>query len=107
MGLSAAAKLGATEISNSYGGTEEGGDQSLGSADYDHPGVVITAASGDSGYLNWDRLAEVFQAPGVPDLPASLASVVAVGGTSLTLKSSGARKRETVWNDSGPPSVVT
>jgi subtilase family serine protease len=65
---------------------------------------VITAASGDSGYLNWDRFAEVFVAPGVPDVPASLATVVAVGGTSLKLKSSGTRKKETVWNDSGPPS---
>jgi subtilase family serine protease len=100
-----AVALGANEVSNSYGGLEgELGASELSA--YDHPGIVITAASGDSGYLNWDRLAEVFQAPGLPDLPASLGSVVAVGGTSLKLKSTGARKSETVWNDSGPPSGV-
>jgi subtilase family serine protease len=98
-----AVALGADEISNSYGGLEgEVGASELSA--YDHPGVVITAASGDSGYLNWDRVAEVFQAPGVPDVPASLATVVAVGGTSLRLKKTGARKTEAVWNDSGPPS---
>jgi hypothetical protein len=65
---------------------------------------VIAAAAGDSGYLNWDFVAEFGQAPGVPDVPASLPSVVAVGGTSLKLTSTGARKGESVWNDSGPPS---
>lgn len=98
-----AVALGATEVSNSYGGLEtelEAGEL----AAYDHPGVVIAAAAGDSGYLNWDRLAEAFLAPGLPDAPASLPSVVAVGGTSLKLTSAGARRSETVWNDSGPPS---
>lgn len=98
-----AVALGATEVSNSYGGleTEVGTSER---AAYDHPGVAITAASGDSGFLNWDRLAEAGVAPALADAPATFATVVSVGGTSLKLGSTGARKTETVWNDSGPPS---
>lgn len=44
-------------------------------------------------------------APEVPDVPASLPYVVSVGGTSLKLGSTGARSSETVWNNSGRPSV--
>jgi len=98
-----AVSLGANEVSNSYGGLET----AFGAAEqaaYDHPGVVIAAASGDSGYLNWDDVAALGAAPGLPDVPASLASVVAVGGTTLKLGATGKRSSETVWNDSGRPS---
>ena len=72
---------------------------------YNHPGTVITASAGDSGYLNWDYVAAFLTAPEMPDTPASLPDVVAVGGTSLTqLKPNGTRKSESVWNDSGRPS---
>ena len=64
-----AATLGATQISNSYGNGEFAGDTSF-DADYDHPGIAITASSGDDGY-------------GV-SFPASSPYVTAVGGTSLT-----------------------
>ena len=37
-------------------------------------------------------------------MPASLPTVVAVGGTSLKLKANGTRESESVWNDSGRPS---
>jgi subtilase family serine protease len=98
-----AVSLGATEVSNSYGGLETtfGATEQ---AAYDHPGVVMAAASGDSGYLNWDYVAQFGEAPAEPDAPASLPSVVAVGGTSLKLTTTGKRARETVWNDSGRPS---
>ena len=98
-----AVSLGATEVSNSYGGleTEFGAAEQ---AAYDHPGVVVAAAAGDSGYLNWDRLLETLEAPGLPDAPASLPTVVAVGGTSLKLTTRGTRASESVWNDSGRPS---
>ncbi len=98
-----AVHLGAQEVSNSYGApeTEMGASEQ---AAYDHPGVAIAASAGDSGYLNWDYIAEGFEAPGVPDAPASLPDVVAVGGTSLKLKGNGTRKSESVWNDSGLPS---
>ncbi len=98
-----AVSLGAGEVSNSYGAPEA----EMGSAEqgaYQHPGTVIAAAAGDSGYLDWDSLAETFATPEMPDAPASLPSVVAVGGTSLKLASNGTRKSESVWNDSGRPS---
>ncbi len=104
-----AVALGATEVSNSYGFLESELGASEAAA-YNHPGVVITASAGDSGWDDWDYAFEfAFEeeeppvAPGEPDAPASLPSVVAVGGTSLRLTSKGTRKSETVWNDSGPP----
>lgn len=95
-----AVTLGATEVSNSYGGTEEAADE----AAYNHPGVVIAASAGDQGYYDWDVVSKGFAAPARPDTPASLPSVVAVGGTSLKLKANGTRESESVWNDSGRPS---
>jgi subtilase family serine protease len=77
--------LGATEVSNSYGGSESG--VSSYASSYSKRGVPITASAGDDGY-------------GV-SFPASVPSVTAVGGTSLTLTSQGARSRETVWNGTG------
>src|SRR5206468_7593137 len=44
-----AARLGATEISNSFGDDEGYGMFSYASA-FQHPGVAITAASGDTGF---------------------------------------------------------
>src|SRR5205085_7206011 len=44
-----AAKLGATEISNSYGGSDSSGETSYDSA-YTHAGIAVTASSGDGGY---------------------------------------------------------
>jgi len=94
-----AVKAGATEISNSYVGPEEPAIASvfdeLASSFYDHPGVVVTASSGDCGYLNeacagW---------PAAANFPASSPDVVAVGGTSLV------QKKETwtssVWDEGG------
>jgi subtilase family serine protease len=80
-----AAALGATVISNSYGGGENGtsGSESA----YNHAGVTITASSGDSGY-------------GV-EFPASSPHVVAVGGTSLRRDGSARGWNETVWNGAG------
>jgi len=90
-----AVRLGATEISNSWGGSEPVAD----SPAFNHPGVVITASAGDNGYLNW--AAEKEEEPGV-DYPASSPHVVAVGGTRLILNKPGNTwKSETVWNDGG------
>jgi PKD repeat protein len=97
-----AAKLGATEISNSYGGPESG----LGAAEraaYNHPGVVIAASTGDNGYDDWTAFVnegEPFAAE-QPDAPASLPTVVSVGGTTLELNGSEQRSSETVWNGNG------
>ncbi len=96
-----AAALGATEISNSYGGSEAGFGASERTA-YDHPGIVITAATGDEGYYDWTRLnGKKKNPPGAPDAPATLPSVVAVGGTTLYLDEAGKREREMVWNGNG------
>lgn len=87
--VNTAVKLGATVISNSYGGSEISNSSIV--AAYNHPGVAITASAGDSGY-------------GV-SFPASLPTVVAVGGTSLTVsKAANGRYRydgEAVWSGTG------
>jgi len=98
-----AVSLGAQQVSNSYGALE-GEMGSAEQAAYEHPGTIIAAAAGDSGYLNWDNVAAALAAPEVPDAPASLPHVLAVGGTSLKLASNGTRRSESVWNNSGRPS---
>ncbi|HEX5225831.1 MAG TPA: PKD domain-containing protein [Solirubrobacteraceae bacterium] len=99
-----AVALGATAVSNSYGGPEEALNASERAA-YDHPGVVVTAATGDDGYDDWNFALEGIEPPGMPNAPASLPSVVAVGGTSLHLRTDGTRAAETVWNDDGVEDV--
>jgi len=81
-----AAAMGATVISNSYGGSEyssEVTDQ----LHYNHPGIAVTVSSGDSGY-------------GV-EFPAASQYVIAVGGTSLKKASGGRGWTETVWSGAG------
>jgi len=103
--VDSAVSLGATELSNSYGGSE----QYIGSSEekaYDHPGVAILASTGDNGYNSWDFINESKSKKSpyalVPNTPATLPTVVAVGGTKLTLNADGTRKSETVWNENGP-----
>lgn len=93
--VDAAADAGASEISNSYGGAEEHGYTSLGTSYFDHPGIVLTASSGDCGYFNKACPGEATGA----NFPADSADVVAVGGTSLH-ESSGVWS-STVWNEGG------
>ncbi|MEY9964895.1 subtilase family serine protease [Streptacidiphilus sp. MAP12-16] len=81
-----AATLGATEISNSYGGSESSADTGYDSTYFNHPGIAITVSSGDSGY-------------GV-QYPAASPNVTAVGGTSLTKASNTRGWSESVWNTS-------
>ncbi len=89
-GEETAVRLGASEVSNSWGGAQEG---SSGQA-FDHPGMVITAAAGDDGYLNWTEVEAAAQAQSKgearayfvgADYPAASPDVVAVGGTKLLL----------------------
>ena len=82
-----AATLGATQISNSYGGPEFASETGL-DADYNHPGIAVTASSGDSGY-------------GV-QYPASSRYVTAVGGTTLTPAPAATRGwAESAWAGGG------
>jgi hypothetical protein len=100
--VNTAAKLGATEISNSYAYPEQlkeacgaKGCAQYGK-DYEHSGVLITAASGDSGY------GDVYFDLGVSttNFPASSPSVVAVGGTALFKEEEAPRHWfEEVWNE--------
>ncbi len=87
-GVNLAAMMGATAISNSYGGPEDPSDPQTDAQYYHHPGVLITASSGDDGY-------------GV-SFPASAPDVVGVGGTSLVQASGTARGwQETAWAGAG------
>jgi hypothetical protein len=96
----AASSLGATEISNSWGGPERGLTQSQESTSaFNHPGIVITASAGDDGYLSWN--AENPAQRGYAEFPASSPHVVAVGGTRLNPAAGGGWSPETVWNGSG------
>ncbi|MDF3288644.1 S53 family peptidase [Streptomyces silvisoli] len=82
-----AVKLGARYVSNSYGGGESSSDSGYDSQYFKHPGVAITASSGDSGY-------------GV-GYPAASRYVTAVGGTHLTTASSSRGWTETAWSGAG------
>jgi len=96
-----AVTLGATEVSNSYGGAESG-FTATDAAAYNHPGTVITASAGDDGYYDFDFLGGASPSPyNQANAPASFNTVVAVGGTSLYLGQTAARQSESVWNDDG------
>src|SRR5436305_4821966 len=82
-----AAAMGASAISNSYGGSESSSDTSYDTSYYNHPGIAITVSSGDSGY-------------GV-QYPAASQYVTAVGGTSLTRASNARGWSETTWSGAG------
>ena len=95
-----AATLGAGEVSNSWAGPELGETPELESASpFNHKGIVITAAAGDEGYLDWG--AEEASERGYVGFPASSPHVVAVGGTRLSLGTDSAWAGETVWNGDG------
>ena len=105
-GVNEAVKLGAKEVSNSYGGPDTTGAALTYAADYNHPGVVITASSGDHGYYGFDYWPDTTSGgPAAtqqgPEFPAELATVVSIGGTSLYLNQNGTRQSETVWNEDG------
>ncbi len=102
---SAASALGATEISNSWGGPECERVLKIplcteDSTAFDDPKAVITASAGDDGYLSWDAANEAER--GFAEYPASSPHVVAVGGTRLSpLEPGGTWTGERVWNGDG------
>ncbi len=94
--VNVAASAGANEINNSYVfGPEKASDAAYSSRYYEHPGIVLTAISGDCGYLNQACPAE----PAGVDFPASSPNVIAVGGTALSEDGQG--WTSTVWDESG------
>jgi hypothetical protein len=94
--VNAAVAAGATVISNSYGAPERSPSSvKLAAKYFDHPGVVITASSGDCGYLNT-------ACGGLKDaaeFPAGSPNVIAVGGTSL--KEVKKAWTSTTWDEGG------
>ncbi|MFD2458633.1 S53 family peptidase, partial [Amycolatopsis samaneae] len=85
--VNSAVTLGAKYVSNSYGGGEDGNENTYDTSYFKHPGVAITASTGDSGY-------------GI-SYPASSQYVTAVGGTSLTKGGGDRGWSETAWNGAG------
>jgi subtilase family serine protease len=82
----AAASPGVVAISNSYGGSEAS-SQLSDDAHFNHPGIAITASSGDSGYgVSW---------------PASSQYVTGVGGTTLSTAGNARGWSETAWSGAG------
>jgi subtilase family serine protease len=85
-----AASQGANQISDSWGGL----DSSVPSGTFSFAGVATVAATGDSGYVGASE----------NQYPASLASVTAAGGTSLTAASDPTSVRgwsEAAWSGAG------
>ncbi len=82
-----AVTLGAKFVSNSWGATESSSYKSYDTS-FNHSGVAITASSGDDGYgAAW---------------PATVPTLTAVGGTSLTSSTTATRGwTETAWSGAG------
>ncbi len=79
-----AAALGANAISNSYGSAES---NAYDSHYNNHPGIAVTASSGDTGYGTQS--------------PASAINVTAVGGTNLQHAANARGWSETAWTSAG------
>jgi subtilase family serine protease len=85
--VNTAVALGANVVSNSYGGNKTSNETSQEASFFDHPGVAITASSGDSGYG--------------AQFPASSRYVTAVGGTHLVKGGGGRGWSESAWSGAG------
>jgi subtilase family serine protease len=81
-----AAQLGANVINNSYGISENSAETTE-ESHFNHPGIAITASSGDNGYGT--------------QFPASSQFVTAVGGTTLKQAQNTRGWSETVWSGTG------
>jgi subtilase family serine protease len=84
----AAAQAGVVAISNSYGTSGGDAPDSSYGIYYNHPGIAVTASTGDSGYQGGSY-------------PASSRYTTAVGGTSLVTAGNMRGWRETVWSGAG------
>ena len=82
----AAKQKGVVAISNSYSG-HDANDKNWGSY-YHHPGIAVTASTGDAGWIGGHY-------------PASSQWVTAVGGTSLAKASNSRGWTESAWSGAG------
>ena len=88
LAVDTAIRLGATIVSNSYGGAEFPAQTSAAyDGHFNRPGIAITASTGDYGYR--------------VEYPSSSQYVTAVGGTTLRLAWNGTRQSETAWSNAG------
>jgi subtilase family serine protease len=85
--INKAVAMGAKYVSNSWGGSEFGDEDSMGAMYLNHPGVAITASTGDAGYRT--------------SFPATSRYVTAVGGTSLNRASNARGWAESAWSGAG------
>ncbi len=81
-----AATLGASEISDSWDGEEFSEEHSYDTY-FNHPGIPITVAAGDSGYK--------------VGYPAASPDVIAVGGTALSKAANARGWSEVAWSKTG------
>jgi N-acetylneuraminic acid mutarotase len=82
--------MGAKIISMSWGGLEDGTENSQDAQYFDYPGIVFTASSGDKGYSAG------------PIYPSTSQYTVSVGGTTLTQAPGTARGwSESAWGGAG------
>jgi hypothetical protein len=103
--VNTAVRMGATEISNSYGAPVAPTTAAILKA-YNHPGVVITASTGDQGWYGWtyanSNTNPDAQAADSAFFPSTAPTVVGVSGTRLLVdENTGAHAEEYVWNDMG------
>jgi subtilase family serine protease len=82
----AARQAGVVAVSNSYGGGDLS-DATYGSY-YNHPGIAVTASTGDNGYQGGS-------------FPASSQYVTAVGGTTLVAAGNARGWSESAWGGAG------
>ena len=95
--VNTAVALGAIAVSNSYSGPESAGETSYDTLYYNHPGVAITASSGDCGYnCTGSYGGSDHNSVGYP---AASPYVIAVGGTSLVPDGSARGWTESAWGN--------
>jgi subtilase family serine protease len=80
----AAMQKGVVAISNSYGGKPRRNE-----AFYNHPGIAVTASTGDNGWQQYGSY------------PATDTHVIAIGGTSVFKDGSKRGYHETAWSGAG------
>jgi hypothetical protein len=102
-----AVRLGATEVSNSWGGRERKEPAAFLKA-FNHPGTVITASTGDDGWFGWDFANNATgndTSTNGPNFPSTDPNVIAVGGTEVGLTEQAEIAEQIVWNENGQDDV--
>ena len=93
-----AVAMGAIAVSNSYVGAEFAGETAY-DVHYDHPGVAITASTGDCGYDCTGQYGSPASDRQSVGYPAASPRVVAVGGTTLVHDTNSRGWSESAWGN--------